>query len=463
MSFYHVLTSNVAPKTFPNNSASKFSTPLYNPYNFDGKWEVAVTQMTHSNCVYTFNGERYEIEDTSFNKDDLERLDTQIKIDLKFSKKTLPLAEFYAEIKKNVSKHKLLKHILHVSTDSWRITFKVLYSELFVVLSRELQLACQLLTQVITSDDSLPTSRNQPPNQVTINDSSLIISKKTVNEEQFQLKEENAEMSITDLMKAYNDKMPSHVTSMSWDDSKDYIVLKKLRDDGIILLLNKTLSDALLVDVNGYLYSGKLLIPKNLLSKNYSSAWSVSLIRLKDPKPFQTFNVTHHLGKKQFTTQREACNYLNSFDKRVKFSCDEQNITTMKILNKSVTVKFDDDLRDILAFDRNEYKGLNTFTASGAFSLTRQIHYLYVYCNINQLIRIGDTQAPLIAILPYDGSTCVPHFERAFKNPMYVSLIRNHIAQIDIEIRDDAGQLIPFTDDALTTIRLHFRQVYANL
>ena len=71
---------------------------------------------------------------------------------------------------------------------------------------------------------------------------------------------------------------------------------------------------------------------------------------------------------------------------------------------------------------------------------------------------MGDTQAPLLAILPFNAKECEPHRERTFKNPMYIGLARDHISQIDIEIRDDAGQLVPFHDDALTTLRLHFRK-----
>ena len=118
-------------------------------------------------------------------------------------------------------------------------------------------------------------------------------------------------------------------------------------------------------------------------------------------------SAVYHLEKKQFTTQNEACKYLNSLDDRVTFSCDNQNLTTMKILSKTVTVKFDNNLRDILAFDKNVYDGTDLHTASNVLSLSRHIHYLYVYSNINKLIRIGDTQAALLAILPFDGSSCV--------------------------------------------------------
>ena len=461
MSFYHVLTSNVAPATFPNNCASNFSTPIHNPYDFDGKWQIALTQMTHSNCVCTFNGESYVIEDKFVNHDVLQRLNTHIKIELKFSKTTLTRKEFYKELINNISQHDLLRHVLSVYTQRRRTYWKIVYPQLFLVISRDLQVACQLFSQVLTNDDAYCASGYDVRNKVTIKEASIIIGKNTVNAEHYLLKKENVEMSFPELLKVYNEKLPASVTSMTWHDSKKKIFLNKHAKDGIVVILSEGLNAFLGLFHAGYLYPDKPTFLTSIRSLSYTLPWSVTLVRLK-PEPFTAFTVNHHLAKKQFTTRGEACNYLNSLDKRVSFTCDEQNIVTMKIRNKFVTVKFDNDLRDILAFDKNEYNGLGTYTASNIFSLSRRIHYLYVYSNINQLIRIGDTQAPLLAILPFDDSKCVPHVERTFKYPMYISLMRNRIAQIDIEIRDDTGQLVPFTEDALTTLRIHFRQVYAN-
>ena len=464
MSFYHVLTSNVAPKTFPNNSASKFSTPIYNPYDLNGKWEVAVTQMTHNNCVYTFNGEQYGIEDSVWNENDLERLDDHFKFDLHFSKKTLPRAQFYKEFMTNVKDHTLLNLILQLSESGWRLEYKVLHPEFFVCLPQSVQRACKFMSPVLTSYDRISRTGYKPPDTVTIEDTCVIVGKISVNAVLYELKEKNTEMTMTELMKIYNEKLPSSITSLSRNHSTvDSITFTKKATDGTIMILSEGLTDLIKPYIAGFWTEDIFSFNTNNLSKDYSLPWTVSFIERKHAIPFKSSAVVHNLAKRQFTTRSEAYTYLNSFDKRVTFSCNDRNVTTMKIHGKYVTVTFDDDLRDILAFDENEYKGPNTFTATGTFSLSRRIHYLYIYCNINQHIRIGDTQAPLIAILPYNGSICVPHIERTFKNPMYVSLIRNNIAQIDIEIRDDTGQLIPFTEDALTSIRLHFRQVYANV
>ena len=61
MSFYHILPSNTSPETFPANNASAFSTLIENPYLLQGNWEVALVNLTHSNCIYTFNDENIKV------------------------------------------------------------------------------------------------------------------------------------------------------------------------------------------------------------------------------------------------------------------------------------------------------------------------------------------------------------------------------------------------------------------
>ena len=124
------------------------------------------------------------------------------------------------------------------------------------------------------------------------------------------------------------------------------------------------------------------------------------------------------------------------------------------------SVSFDNTLQDILAFDQSTYSGKGKWQASDVFSLTRRIHYLYVYSNVSDFIRIGDTQAPLLAVFPFNNKMCINRLEeKTFHDPMYVSVMQNPIHQIDIQIYDGAGQLVPFSANAVTSLRLHFRQV----
>ena len=91
--------------------------------------------------------------------------------------------------------------------------------------------------------------------------------------------------------------------------------------------------------------------------------------------------------------------------------------------------------------------------------MTRNINYFYIYSNIGELVRVGDTEAPLLCQFPFNPKPCSVITERFYKHPSYFKVKTRHISQIDIGLYDDAGVLIPFHKDAVTTLRLHFRRV----
>ena len=61
MSFYHILPSNTAKDRFPRNNASQYSIPIDDVQQLEGEWEVAVAQLTYSNCLYMFDHETIDI------------------------------------------------------------------------------------------------------------------------------------------------------------------------------------------------------------------------------------------------------------------------------------------------------------------------------------------------------------------------------------------------------------------
>ena len=98
------------------------------------------------------------------------------------------------------------------------------------------------------------------------------------------------------------------------------------------------------------------------------------------------------------------------------------------------------------------------FLSSAPISLSRRIQYFYIYSDVCDMVRVGDTKAPLLSILPFNAKECRLLTEKRFTLPMYVPVKKTHISSITVEIYDDAGKIIPFHSDALTSIRLHFRK-----
>ena len=141
----------------------------------------------------------------------------------------------------------------------------------------------------------------------------------------------------------------------------------------------------------------------------------------------------------------------------VQFSVSDKNCVTLIIKSQDVSVKFGETLRSIFAFDTKSYSGIGEYTAEDTFSLTRCIDFLYIYSNISEFVRVGDMRVPLLGIVTLNaGKECNQLTEHLIDNPTYVSLIRNNISEINIGIFDGSGEKIPFDDEAVTVIRLHF-------
>lgn len=217
-------------------------------------------------------------------------------------------------------------------------------------------------------------------------------------------------------------------------------------------------------------YSTPLDIPYDLTGN-----WELGLMNLTYSTCINTFNndkiiIRENQSEMEKTITIPPCSFekvdaaiqfINSRinDNRIRLDCTSKRVT-LYITDAKLSVTFDNTLRDILAFNKNTYEGPLTYTANGNFSLIRCIQYLYIYSNLASNVRIGNTESPLLAIVPFlvNGS-CSLLTEKIFKIPMYISIKQRRVSQIDIAIYDGAGQPVPFVSDAVTTVCLHFRQV----
>lgn len=83
-------------------------------------------------------------------------------------------------------------------------------------------------------------------------------------------------------------------------------------------------------------------------------------------------------------------------------------------------------------------------------------HSLFVYTNIIQYSTVGDVRAPLLRIVNVEGNYG-DIVAKIYDNPHYVPLKQKMIDTIEIDIRDDTGESIPFINGRVI-IKLHFRQ-----
>ena len=443
MSFYHVLPSNAAPKTFPNNHASEFSIPLDNPYNLPGKWEVALMNMSYTGCVNTFYHDKVALSQVLDPKTRI--LKTQSPVRWKVPHQNT-LGDMMREMED-------LKDIVEVNLpySQWRIKL----DHMFVVLSPNLATLMKLGHGVWTpwdinarkwfefnADDPMP------------DDISFTFVPISYSHETIEVKPSMYNMNIDELIESFNQKVPN-ATMLRNRESVQTTVSKH------VLIFSLELAHFMNYDHCGIntKTSARRYVPNLRLSMDVP--WTVDVYKLyKVDEHTDPLVQDIRLPPVSFQKHKDAVAYLNKYIPGATFDMEKRNYIQVTIPNENVKVTFSDTLRDILAMDETTYTGPGRFTATGLFTLTRRIHYLYVYSSITDYVRIGNTEAPLLAVIPFSvSSTCDILKEESYKNPMYIPLRHSNMSQIDIAIHDDAGALVPFVSEAATSLRLHFRQI----
>lgn len=451
MSFYHVLASNVSLNIFPNNNASKFSTPLQNPYEMKGKYEVALVNMTYSGCVNTFNNDELK---TMLPYSSQRLINTKLPVRLRLSRSS-NVEDFLEEM---MSK---LDGIIKFHSVGGYITWKDMKSDLCIIFSEQLTKALKLQTSVITAWDMIPWSCERlDPKTLLGEDAYLIIAPITENAKVISLKNELEIISFDILIERFNSRI--HMAHMQLHQETDTMVTTAATDPNQALLFSPSLHQALLYRQGGMCLnkvSKKLPISSPHVFKD---SWYVTMINLDDVHEWTSkLETIIKLPPCSFSNADDVIPYLNRHvqNSGISFKIDKNNYLTLHMREQESSIIFSDTLRDIFAFERNQYDGVGKYRASDALSLSRRIQYLYVYSNISDYVRVGNTEVPLLAVFPFEsGSMCDSLVEKTFVVPMYVPVSRDFISQVDIYIYDGSGVLVPFVEQVATTIRLHYRR-----
>lgn len=118
-------------------------------------------------------------------------------------------------------------------------------------------------------------------------------------------------------------------------------------------------------------------------------------------------------------------------------------------------VKFSSRLQYMLGLGPGDITG---YGVSGEYipDLRGGFYSLYVYCSLVEPQIVGNETTPLLRLVNIEGSygsIC----EKIFQTPHYVPIITKELTKIDIEIKDDNAQLVPF-DFGKTIVKLHIRK-----
>lgn len=84
--------------------------------------------------------------------------------------------------------------------------------------------------------------------------------------------------------------------------------------------------------------------------------------------------------------------------------------------------------------------------------------HMYIYSDIVEPNLVGDCVSPLLRIVKSENSSKRENVVAIFNNLYYVPVLKRQFDTIEINIRDDEGNLVPFVSGKLN-VRLHFKRV----
>ena len=124
--------------------------------------------------------------------------------------------------------------------------------------------------------------------------------------------------------------------------------------------------------------------------------------------------------------------------------------------------KMSDALYAILGFDKDQLAFQQHSTSNGivegnrAVDINGGIHHVFVYCDVVEAVPVGDTLAPLLRVVETQHAS-QGFIHEIFNPPRYLPLQKKEFDTIEIYLRTDFGEKIPF-ESGKVVCTLHFRR-----
>ena len=142
------------------------------------------------------------------------------------------------------------------------------------------------------------------------------------------------------------------------------------------------------------------------------------------------------------------------FNDDVRFSYDTLSRKVTVHLQNNAELFFG-DVGYVLGFSPKE--GISqTSIAEREADLDHGFHDLYVYCDIIQPQYVGDALVPLLRFVPVEGKDG-QRVSKSFLRPQYVPVSRKQFESIEVNIKRDTGETVPF-EFGRVLLTLHFPQ-----
>lgn len=191
-----------------------------------------------------------------------------------------------------------------------------------------------------------------------------------------------------------------------------------------------------------YLYTGKVAgVPMSELVEEAEESHQPEQQRVVPPKDVDELPKVHESIKLTY----------DQVLKRITLSFDPKVIGTVALgKHLQYMLGLDDATEQLRIFDQPETHALYPVDLRTGF------YALYIYCDLVESQILGNTLVQLLRIVPTEGNYG-DIINTTFHSPHYISVLKKHFNSVQISIKDDQNQLVPF-DFGKSILKLHFRK-----
>lgn len=163
----------------------------------------------------------------------------------------------------------------------------------------------------------------------------------------------------------------------------------------------------------------------------------------------------------QFTEFSRPTFTSNSFSDKYQVKCGSVSFIHDNLkYDHKIYVIFDKYLNKVLGFENQILSDLKT--ADNLLDILGENHILYIYSDIVSPTIVGQSKVQILQIITIsyilEEKNNLSVLNRyTFENPIYFPIIKNNFDIIEIEIRNDIGNLVQF-ESGKTLLIIHFRE-----
>lgn len=186
--------------------------------------------------------------------------------------------------------------------------------------------------------------------------------------------------------------------------------------------------------------------------------------KFNTPQIVEAYTITEPVPTGNYQDVQELIDMLNTHKELSKHLLFEYNSKTNKVQvetrNHVIKVNLPQRLALLMGFDPKETDIKQNSKPIRPVNLQLGLpSYLYIYCDVVEPQLIGDTMAPLLQVVNIDSVDYVYGANKyvQFQSPHYIPVMKSSFESIEVDLRDDTGNHIPF-QFGTSCVKLHFRR-----